>query len=363
MFVCWFMTSQSKSISSKGGQRRRSSGLVGGTGTGTGAGTGAGAGAGAGSNNDDIIKTTKNTRKRVHQKRTRNTTRPKTIEDKVKPVLESTNPFFIAVCAPDTYKPAVVAEYGSGGGHGNRNGGGGGGGGGAGSGSNRRDVSSQQRRMPNVFLRSNSRNSSYSSSSVSNGTGMGAAPGPVTVNPFIHHPVIQNDRHRGDTSTSTSTTNGNHYSTVSSNRTSTSTNIYDKEQFPSLGSSESSGNIVHTKLNFKEMVLKSSSGSGGCSVESVSTVNTPPPPPKVRAEYAQQSQKVLSSGNIFLGAFYGSRDNQKGWEDGDGDGDGDGNGDVDGNGEVGGDGTRQNGSFISSVLIDSCDRKYDNLYR
>jgi hypothetical protein len=360
------MTSQSKNISSKGGQRRRSSGLIGGTGTGAVAGAGVGAGAGAGSNSDDIIKTTKNTRKRVHQKRTRNTTRPKTIEDKVKPVLESTNPFFIAVCAPDTYKPAVVAEYGSGG-HGNRNGGGSGTGSGSGAGSNRRDVSSQQRRMPNVFLRSNSRNSSYSSSSVSNGTGMGggmgtgmgAAPGPVTVNPFIHHPVIQNDRHRGDTSTSTSTSNVNHYSTVSSNRTGTNTNIYDKEQFPSLGSSGSSVNIVHTKLNFKEMVLKTSSGTGVCSVESVSTVNTPPPPPKVRAEYAQQSQKVLSTGNIFLGAFYGSRDNQKGRGDGDCDGDAD----ADGNGEVGGDGTRQNGSFISSVLIDSCDRKYDNLYR
>jgi hypothetical protein len=130
-----------------------------------------------------------------------------------------------------------------------------------------------------------------------------------------------------------------------------------------LGSSGSSGNIVHTKLNFKEMVLKSSSSTGtsGCSMESVSTLNTPPPPPKVRSEYAQQSQKVLSTGNIFLGAFYGSRDNQKGWEDGDCDGDG--NRDTDGNGEVGGDGTRQNGSFISSVLIDSCDRKYDNLYR
>jgi hypothetical protein len=359
------MTSQSKNISSKGGQRRRSSSGLGGTGA------GAGAGAVTGSNGDDIIKTTKNTRKRVHQKRTRNTTRPKTIEDKVKPVLESTNPFFIAVCAPDTYKPAAVAEYGSGC-HGNRNGGGsGGGGGGGGAGSNRRDVSCQQRRMPNVFLRSNSRNSSYSSSSVSNGTGTGTAPGSVTVNPFIHHPMIQNDRQRGDTSISTS--NGNHYSTVSSNRTSTTTNtttntntntnIYDKEQFPSLGSSGSSGNIVHTKLNFKEMVLKSSSSTGtsGCSMESVSTLNTPPPPPKVRSEYAQQSQKVLSTGNIFLGAFYGSRDNQKGWEDGDCDGDG--NRDTDGNGEVGGDGTRQNGSFISSVLIDSCDRKYDNLYR
>jgi hypothetical protein len=69
--------------------------------------------------------------------------------------------------------------------------------------------------------------------------------------------------------------------------------------------------------------------------------------PKVRTEY---SRAPLSSGNIFLGAFYGSRN------DG---GDDAGDGDDGGDGDLGGGG----GGFISSTLIDSCDRKYDNLYR
>ena len=76
--------------------------------------------------------------------------------------------------------------------------------------------------------------------------------------------------------------------------------------------------------------------------------------PKVRTEY---SRTPLSSGNIFLGAFYGSR-NDGG--DGDGGDGGGGDGDDGGDGDLGGGG---GGSFISSTLIDSCDRKYDNLYR
>jgi hypothetical protein len=117
-----------------------------------------------------------------------------------------------------------------------------------------------------------------------------------------------------------------------------------------LGSSGTS--VVPTKLNFKEIILKNSSGSG----EIKPTTSSVPPPPKVRTEYAQQSQKTLSSGNIFLGAFYGgSRDTQDGWNDDDeyeGD-EGDGNGGT----EYG------SGRIISSALIDSCDRTYDKLYR
>lgn len=328
-----FMTSQSKNVSSKGGQRRRPSGIanvdlsintVAVTGTANGG--------------QDTIKPTKNTRRRIHQKRTQNMNRPKQNEEKNKPVLESTNPFFIAVCAPDTYKPLTIGGYGSGdaGGVGDdarsiyKNG------------NNRRDVtSSSQRRIPNVFLRSNSRNSlSNASNSM------------VTVNPFIHHPVIQNDRQRGG-ETSTGSHNGkgdgkgdgNHCSHVLCG-----TNIHDNEQFPSLGTS-TIGNIVHTKLNFKEMILKNSSGTCG------STTVTPPNQPKIKSEYAQQQRKTLSSGNIFLGAFYPSKDDsQQDWDNNfDESGGGDGSG-GDGSGGA-------NCSFISSILIDSCDRKYDKLYQ
>jgi hypothetical protein len=200
--------------------------------------------------------------------------------------------------------------------------------------------------MPNVFLRSNSRNSS---SSVSNGPGgVAGASASAGVNPFIHHPVIQHDRQRGGNGgaggtrgDNTSNNHENNYSTITS----------DIEQFPSLGSSGTS--VVPTKLNFKEIILKNSSGSGE---SKPTTSSAPPPPPKVRTEYAQQSQKTLSSGNIFLGAFYGgSRDTQDGWNDDD-DYEGD-EGDGNGRSECG------SGRIISSSLIDSCDRKYDKLYR
>jgi len=77
-------------------------------------------------------------------------------------------------------------------------------------------------------------------------------------------------------------------------------------------------------------------GGGGGSTVKVTSV------PKVRAEY---SQKALSSGNIFLGAFCGSR-NDDGMDE-----------------EDDYDETSGQRAVISSVLIDSCDRKYDNLYR
>jgi hypothetical protein len=80
--------------------------------------------------------------------------------------------------------------------------------------------------------------------------------------------------------------------------------------------------------------------------------------PKVRTEYLHintPQQKALSSDNIFLAAFYGSN-NTAGY-DGDGDGDGDGD-------SYGYEGTPPiKSTIISSVLIDSCDRKYDSLYR
>jgi hypothetical protein len=139
-------------------------------------------------------------------------------------------------------------------------------------------------------------------------------------------------------------------------------NVHDKEQFPSLSSAAVFSSVAPpvTKLNFKEMVLKNAAGAAGAAgaAETSSSASASANAsavvhdiPKVRTEY---SRAPLSSGNIFLGAFYGPR-NDGGDDGGDGD-DGDVGGDMGGGGGGG-------GGFISSTLIDSCDRKYDNLYR
>jgi len=309
-----------------GKRSRKTTGMSGG-----GGGGGGGSGGGGGGGGDP----TKNTRRRVQQKRTRNTTRPKTTEDKVKqppivlpkPVLESTNPFFIAVCAPDSYRPSSSSSMAN---HRSNNGNGG-------NGNRRSDVSVSQRQKPNVFLRQNNRNSTQGRSTITtaNSGGSGA------MNHFIHHPIIQNDRQRIDNTVGVVSSNG--YTNTTAH-----TNIHDKEQFPSLSSASTSTTISSepvTKLNFKEMVLRSGSvgdskgdcgGGGGGSTVKVTPV------PKVRAEY---SQKALSSGNIFLGAFCGSSNNESMDEEDDYDE------------------TSGQRAVISSVLIDSCDRKYDNLYR
>jgi hypothetical protein len=113
----------------------------------------------------------------------------------------------------------------------------------------------------------------------------------------------------------------------------------DIEQFPSLSSASS---VLNTsKLNFKEMVMKNT--------------NTVTPPETIRTSVTATVpkylpvvfQKSLSLGNIFSSVFYGGGDDGR---DGDGD---DGRDGDDGGG----------GSAISSVLVDSCDRKYDNLYK
>jgi hypothetical protein len=306
----------------------------------------------------DAVVATKNTRRRVHQKRTRNkvsSDNKSTPIVSIKPVLESTNPFFIAVCAPDSYKPLNVTNVLSYAGV--CAGGGGSGGGGSGSGGGRRDIAVVHRQKPNVFLRQNSNSNIRNPPPVSNvitGSGM--------TNHFIHHPVIQNDRQRGETT-----------SVSASVSASASAPVSDKEQFPSLSNTVSSV-APATKLNFKEMVLKSAgpiqpqssncagavtagAGAAGAGTGAVAgTVDFAIP--KVRTEY---SRSALSSGNIFLGAFYGSRNNDDACgDDGYGDNGRCGSGGDDGGGGGGGGG---GGSFISSSLIDSCDRKYDNLYR
>jgi hypothetical protein len=343
------MTSQSKNVSSSSGTgtststRNRSRKAVAGSGAGV---NGAEAGVDAGG-------ATKNTRRRIHQKRTRNTNRPKVMEDKLKPpvvspkpVLESTNPFFIAVCAPESYKPSssslsLSATEGRSMNNHRSNGGGGGGGGGGGSGGNRRDIP-YQRQKPNVFLRQNNNRNTPSVSS-----------GPGTINHFIHHPMIQNDRQRGDTTVVSGTGGGGAWAGMGmgescKNNNNISTNIHDNEQFPSLSSSSSSSSEPVTKLNFKEMVLKNAVAASPVVPGAGASLSVSYSIPKVRSEYTQQvPQKVLSTGNIFLGAFYGSRDAEIG-----------GGVDVDDDYEE-----TSERTVSSSALIDSCDRKYDNLYR
>ena len=96
------------------------------------------------------------------------------------------------------------------------------------------------------------------------------------------------------------------------------------------------------------MVLKNAAAASAGGAGAVGVVSVSVSIPKVRSEYTQQvPQKVLSTGNIFLGAFYGSRDAESGGGVDDED-------DYEENRER---------TVSSSALIDSCDRKYDNLYR
>jgi hypothetical protein len=259
---------------------------------------------------------TKNTRRRIQQKRSRNKGgggQTKKTEDKPNPVIESSNPFFIAVCSPDSYKPK---------------------------GSGRRHNEPvhapppplpQVRTKPNVFLRQPSRYVSH------DGSGGGGG-GP---NQFIHHPRLQNERQRGAHSSSAVAVVVAAAAAAAAT-SETVPNICDTEQFPSLSSSST---VVNTsKLNFKEMVMKNT-----IQAETPVSVTMPPYLP-AQPEKKQKCQKI-SLRNIFSSVFYGSRDDDGG--DGDGDDGGDGGG---------GDGGGGGGGGISSILIDSCDRKYDNLY-
>ena len=300
-----------------------------------------GTGAGSGPPAD-----TKNTRRRIHQKRTRNRNGGggcgggcgggggggcggggggcggggggalKKTEDKPNPVIESSNPFFIAVCSPESYKPRM--------GGGRRH--------------NEPTHAAPIRTKPNVFLRQPSR---HLSNEPGGGGGGGSYP-----NQFIHHPRLQNERqrcessgYRNDTRVSVAVT-----AVAATASVSVLASASDVEQFPSLSSASSVLNT--TKLNFKEMVMKNT--------------NTVSPPETIRtsvtaAPVSEKSshtylpvvfQKSLSLGNIFSSVFYGG-----------------GGDDDDDDGDEGGGGGGGGGSAISSVLVDSCDRKYDNLYK
>jgi hypothetical protein len=243
------------------------------------------------------------------------------------PVIGSSNPFFIAVCAPDTYTSSMTPTGGF-----------------------------QQRVKPNVFLRPRSRaaatSSSYSSASSfttyaasaasasthANGSGANAP------NRFIHHPALQQSRNMPTTcSTTTCSDNGNNVIPIS-----------DFTHFPSLSATttDAIASVAPVKLNFKEMMTRSAGGTsaGGTSAVPVPVPVAVPVPVPVAVPAPKTSgivpQKALSSSNIFLAAFQPTIADAN-------DADADADDDYIGSKPV----------LASSVLIDSCDKKYDRLYR
>jgi hypothetical protein len=217
-----------------------------------------------------------------------------------KPVIGSSNPFFIAVCAPETYAPNVTTAVGVG----------------------------NQRVKANVFLRARPRTSNN-----------------VGSNHFIHHPTLQHSRHVDVPSTAAASVSSAAASAPSSDILSSS----DLSHFPSLGGAKSATTAAVTtvKLNFKEMMMRGAAATASGD-DSPAAAAIPVTVPVVVYSRQPIYQKQLSSGNIFSAAFHSPQDGEG---DGDGDGDGDGEGDV------------YESTIASSVLIDSCDNKYDRLYR
>ena len=282
----------------------------------------------------------KNTRRRIQQKRTRNRSGggggggggdggggggARHNESKPNnPVIESSNPFFIAVCSPESYKPASSVNHRMGG---------------------RRDESRAPvtRTRPNVFLRQPSR---ISSPSVS-GSGNSSYP-----NQFIHNPRLQNERQRDSSSASASVSVSVSVSDpVGRNATMTATNINDTVQFPSLSSASAASPASNTsKLNFKEMVLKNKNPDTSVVAAAVPVVSVSVAVPAY-VPHNNVRHRPLSSGNIFSSAFYGPPAEPV-VNDNDNDNDYD-------NSAT----TVRSAGIISSVLVDSCDGKYDKLYK
>jgi hypothetical protein len=266
-------------------------------------------------------KITTNTETKSRQKRTRNKRHikeeDKRIEDEnghrgrkkkvpeliiTKPVIESTNQFFIAVCAPETYKPKVVV-------------------------SNRRvagarivdDVEKNNR--TNVFLRQRTRNS------INN-----------NINRFIHNPILQQSR---DSDVSATATESQH----------TVIELSNEILFPSLGKPTTTTTTTTTKLNFKEMVMKNSTVAAATAATASESpvVISKDSSSKSLSSFTSScrplpsSHKSISSGNIFLAAFQNNHNDDDEYDDY-----------CD---------TVSEKPFVSSSsLIDSCDRKYDRLY-
>ena len=229
------------------------------------------------------------------------------------PVIGSSNPFFIAVCAPDTYTPAPTPTTPSGG--------------------------FQQRVKPNVFLKPRSRAAASSTSSSfttyataasthSNGSGVGAP------NRFIHHPALQQSRNTPTTCSPT---------TCSDNVIP----ISDLIHFPSLSATTTDvvASVAPVKLNFKDMMTRSAGGTSAVAAAAVPVpVAAAVPVPKSSSIVSNVvPQKALSSSNIFLAAFQPTMAHA---DDAEAD-----------------DYIESKPVLASSVLIDSCDNKYDRLYR
>ncbi len=229
-----------------------------------------------------------------------------------KPVIESTNPFFIAVCAPETYKPRVSATSGGEQQHRDAKGG---------------VVGVGEERKSNVFLRHRNRNSMNHNNHNNN-----------YPNRFIHHPLLQQSRELDSVGVGVN---------PQIETTNLSVELSNEELFPSLGKSSVAG-CVASKLNFKEMVLRNASPMSPMASTATATPTVPTLP--TRSEKNVSSQKSISTGNIFLAAF---QQNSYAASDDDYD-------DAVMMGEK--ESSFHKPPVYSSSLIDSCDKKYDRLY-
>ena len=253
-----------------------------------------------------------------------------------KPVIGSSNPFFIAVCAPDSYKPAAVAP------------------------NTMTTTTGQQRVKPNVFLRSRPRSAAYSNGGDGGGgggggggSGSGSGSGGYS-NRFIHHPALQQSR-QSDASVSTSAASPS--SDAGGYAQNNVISISDLTHFPSLGANTEGLAAVAAaapvKLNFKEMMTRSASvASPSVASPSVVSPSVVSVASDVRSVTSVASaiipQKILSSSNIFLAAFQHSVSHDDDYDD---------------NADVVSAGNKRQPELASSVLIDSCDNKYDRLYK
>jgi hypothetical protein len=269
-----------------------------------------------------------------------------------KPVLESSNPFFIAVCAPETYKSSAATA--------------------AASAAAATATSTPvvyhndplHRVKPNVFLRSRPRTNLAPNNLAANNL---AYP-----NRFIHHPTLQHERQRETTAGTTTTTTeagaeagaGGWAGMGTSASTSTRRGILtsDIEHFPSLKSSSVPQTTVASstsvpKLNFKDMVLKNTASTTAATATEAGNGSGIVVYSAPSFKSSIIPQKSLSSSNIFSAAFHAPDDDNH-----------DCNADDNyvestftNNGRGGGGG---GGSVIaSSILIDSCDKKYDRMYQ
>lgn len=256
-----------------------------------------------------------------------------------KPAIESSNPFFIAVCAPETYKPRISSSISTNVKRGSSDNT-------SSFGMNSTDDKDggEINNRTNVFLRQRIRHSMPSSSNQ------------IHSNRFIHHPLLQHSReiqnHSNTGSESTIKVENNPHSKTDNNIL----ELSNENQFPSLGSTPTT-TTTNTKLNFKEMVMRNSGSSSSTSNHTTNTTeqintNVAPNTPVDHARIHSHSfHKSLSSNNIFLAAFQSQNDdNDCEYDKGD-----------DHHDDVGTYGPPY--ALSSSVLIDSCDKKYDKLYK